>query len=87
MLSIEDQQISIFKNQLPFGLAKACALTFSKFWHGARNLYEVVRDRAGFSRKIFFCPKNWEIQPKMGQKQAFLIYWKIYPLIFTEFDL
>ena len=53
MLSIKDQQISIFKNQLPFGLAKACTLTFSKFWDGARNLYEVVCDRAGFSRKIF----------------------------------
>ena len=86
MLSIKDQQISIFKNQLPFGLAKACALTFSKFWDGARNLYEVVRDSWIFQEN-FFCPKNWEIQPKMGKKQAFLIYWKIYSLIFTEFDL
>ena len=40
-------------------------LTFSKFWHGARNPYEVVRDRARLSRKIFFAPK-------MGQKQGFL---------------
>ena len=27
-------------------------------WHGARNSYEVVRDRAGFSgEKIFFAPE------------------------------
>ena len=42
--------------------------TFSKFWHGARNSYEVVHDRAGFSRKVFFAPK----MGKMGQKQGFL---------------
>ena len=41
------------------------SLTFSKFWHGARNPYEVVLDRAGFSRKIYFLPK-------MDQKQGFL---------------
>ena len=32
------------------------SLVFSKFWHGARNLYD-VRDRPGFSRKILFAPK------------------------------
>ena len=41
------------------------SLNFSKFYHGARNPYEIVRDRARFSRKIFF-------DPKMGQKQCFL---------------
>ena len=35
-------------------------LVFSKFWHGARNLYEVVRDRAGFSRKCFLLQKLGE---------------------------
>ena len=34
------------------------SLVFSEIWHGARNSYEVVRDRAGFSeKKIFFAPK------------------------------
>ena len=32
--------------------------------------HEVVRDRAGFSGKIFL-PQNWEKEPKMGQKQGF----------------
>ena len=32
------------------------SLVFSKFWHGARNLYD-LRDRPGFSRKIRFAPK------------------------------
>ena len=26
-------------------------------WHGARNPYDVVHDRAGFSRKTFSAPK------------------------------
>ena len=39
-----------------------------------------------FPEKIY-CPKNWENGPKMGQKQVFLIYWKICALVFTEFDL
>ena len=43
------------------------SLVFSKFWHDARNPYEVVRDRAGFSRKKNFVPKFG----KMGQKQGF----------------
>ena len=29
-----------------------------------------------FHGKIF-CPQNWENEPKMGQKQGFLIYWQI----------
>ena len=63
------------------------SLVFSKFWHGARNPYEVVRDRAGFSRKIFFAPKIGKMDPKWAKNRVFLIYWKIYSLIFTEFDL
>ena len=39
-------------------------LIFSKFWHGARIPCQVMCDRAGFSRKIFFAPK-------MGQNQGF----------------
>ena len=42
------------------------SLVFSKFCHDARNPEEVVRDRAGFSRKNFFAPKTG----KMGQKWA-----------------
>ena len=40
------------------------SITFSNFWHGARNPCEVVRDRARFSRKNFFVTK----MGKMGQK-------------------
>ena len=43
------------------------SLIFSKFCHGARNLYKVVDDRAGFSGKIFFALKIG----KMGLKQGF----------------
>ena len=53
------------------------SLVFSKFWCDARNPNEAVRDRAVFSRKIFFAPK-------MDQKH---IYWKSLPLIFTEIVL
>ena len=37
--------------------------------------------------KNCFCPKIWENGSKMGQKQVFWIYWKIWSLIFTEFVL
>ena len=42
------------------------SLFLSKFWHGARNPFEVMHGRAGFSRKMFFCPKNYENGPKTG---------------------
>ena len=43
------------------------SLVFSKFWDGARNLYEVVHDR-----QINVCPQNCKDDPKTGQKQDFL---------------
>ena len=39
-------------------------------WHGARNSYEVVCDRAGFSGKIFFCSKIGK-RAKNGPKTGF----------------
>ena len=48
------------------------SLVFSKFWHGSRNLNEVMRDRARFSGEIDFCPKNWGNGPKMSQQQVIL---------------
>ena len=41
------------------------SLVFSKFWHGARSPYEVVRDKARFSGNIFLLKKlgKW---PKIG---------------------
>ena len=45
-------------------------LVFSKSWHGARNPYEVVRDRAWFSRNIFF-PKKLRKWVKNGPKTSF----------------
>ena len=41
------------------------SLVFSKFWHGARSLYEVVQ----WQSQIFwehFAKKNWENGPKIG---------------------
>ena len=40
------------------------SLVFSKFWYNARNPYEVVCDRAGFSRKNFFAPKIGKMDQK-----------------------
>ena len=54
---------------------------FFKFWYGARNPYEVVREEPDSPKKIL------ENGPKMGQKQVFFIYWEIWSLIFTEFFL
>ena len=48
---------------LPSALPSVLALywkriiSFSKLWHGDRNPYEVVRDRAGFSGKMFLPQK------------------------------
>ena len=45
-------------------------LVFSKFWHDARNPYEVVHDRAEFSRKKIFLSENG-IMGKNGPKTEF----------------
>ena len=39
---------------------------FSKFSQGARNAYEVLHDRAGFSGKIYFAPKIGKMERKQG---------------------
>ena len=49
-----------------------CFIVFSKFWHGARNLYGILCDKAWFSWKKKICYKNWANGPKMCQKQGFL---------------
>ena len=59
---------------------------FSKFWRGATNLYEAVRDSRIFWENVF-CPQNRENGPKIGQEQGFLNLLKIWSLIFTEFVL
>ena len=41
-----------------------------KFWHGARNLYEVVCDKAEFSRKNFLPSKLGKFT-KNGPKTGF----------------
>ena len=46
------------------------ALVFSKFWHDARNPYEVVHDRAEFSRKKIFLSEIG-IMGKNGPKTEF----------------
>ena len=57
-------KVSLLKAVRPFVLPSVWAFSFSKFWHGARNPYEVWRNA--------FCPPNWGNGPKMGQKQGFL---------------
>ena len=47
------------------------SLDFSKFWHGARNPYEVVRDIAGFSRKFFLALKIGKMDRKWAKKGFF----------------
>ena len=63
------------------------SLVFSEIWHGARNSYEIVRDRAGISGNNFFCLKIVKRGPKWAKNKVFSIYWKIWSLIFIEFDL
>ena len=46
------------------------SLVLAKFWHDARNPYEVVCDKARFSEKKL-CIKYWENETKMGQNQVF----------------
>ena len=44
------------------------SIVFFKFWHGARNSNDAVRDRTIFFQKNFFGPKHWENGSKFGQK-------------------
>ena len=55
---------------LPRRFLEIAALVFSKFWYGARNQCEVVRDRAGFSRKICLPQELWK-WTKNGPKTFF----------------
>ena len=57
------------------------SLVFSEFWLVARNPYELVHDRVGFSSKKKF-PEDWENGLKMGQKQSFLNLFKKFVINF-----
>ena len=84
------QGLSILLSILPsvWTFSRIVSLVFSKFWHGARNPYEVVGDRARFSWKKIFLPQKLGKWTKNGPKTGFLrIYWKLLSLIFTEFVL
>ena len=67
--------------RLSFGLSAhflgIVSLVFSKFWHSARNPYEVVRDSWIF----------WKMDRKWAKNRVFWIYWKIWSLTFSEFVL
>ena len=63
------------------------SLIFSEFSHGARNLYEVVPDKAGFSGKKIFATKIGKIDRKWVKNRVFCIYWKVWSLVFTGFVL
>ena len=63
-------------------------LVFSKFWHGVKNQFEVVHDKAGFFFKIvYFALKTGKMCPKLAKNRLFWIFWKIWSLIFSEFGL
>ena len=53
------------------------SLVFSKFLHGARNLYDVLHGRAGFSGKKFFATKTGKMDQEWVKNRVFWIYWKI----------
>ena len=73
---LRSRACSSFHSILPsFGLSRhflgIVSLVFSKFWHGARNPYEFVYDRAGFSTIFFFFPpKIWK-RTKTGLETVF----------------
>ena len=50
------------------------SLVFSKFWHGTRIPCKVVRDRAGFSGKIFFLAQKLGKWVQNGPKTGFFQY-------------
>ena len=65
--------LSICPSVLPSICLSGCSLgirslVFSKFWLGARNTYEVVRDRTGIVGKNVFAPKMGIIV----ERQSFL---------------
>ena len=47
------------------------SLVFCEFWYGVRNAYEVVHDRASFSRNVLFVSKIGKMDQKWG-KNSFL---------------
>ena len=47
------------------------SLVFSKFQHGARNPYEIVHDRTGFSGTNFFAPKIGKMHQKCTKNRGF----------------
>ena len=44
------------------------------FWYGTRNPCEVVRDRAGFSRKKFFAPNIGKMLFRFTEKIVINFY-------------
>ena len=58
------------------------SLVFSKFWYDAKNPYEVVCDRAGFSRKNFFAPKIGKMNQKWVKNRGFFNILKIFGINF-----
>ena len=56
------------------------SLFFSKFLCGARNQYEVVCDRAGFSGKKIFAPKIGKMNQKWA-KNSFVFFYLLKNLV------
>ena len=73
---IGSSRLSVLPSILPsFRLSgrfvRIVSLIFSKFWRGARIPCEVVRERARFSRKIFFASKIGKMHPKWAKNMFF----------------
>ena len=60
--------LSILPSESVLGIG---SLDFPELWHGDRDPYEVVRDRAEVSGKNLFCSKNWGNGPKMTKNRVF----------------
>ena len=60
------------------------SLTFSKFWHDARNPYEVARDKARFFRKCFCLPQKLGKWTQNGSKTDLF---KLLKNLFIDFYL
>ena len=75
--------------RLPGHFLGIVTLVFSKFWHNAKNPYQNVRGRVGFSRKIFLSHKlgKWtKNEPKWGFFEFIGIcgLWILLNLIYNE---
>ena len=81
IVSVRPSILSVFSSVWVFSWN---CIIFSKFWHHARNPFEVLHDRAKFSRKFFLLQKDREVDKKWAKIRVFSIYRNILSLIFLN---